>query len=412
MLSKKTNSNYKIYATMFVGSLVILNLFHWLSIMEGINNNPNHLLYFISPVFLLIALFYFWHYHQKIIGGAALRMILFIFVVWSLLLLIGSFRIDSSYFKNILRDRYFFIPFLLSLIILYSRFEVNFFKLFLSFTYRLIFFGVITQAFILFTLSSLYLDNFYELIHRIWIFDLGSALLLLTAHLYKKKGPTYIVLIYYLINLFLSAYFGRRGLMFDILLLLSAMVIIRLKSTSTGIVRRVKILLIMLVLIVVLVRSFGFLTNNLYVFKKGFTQKAWDVSRGQVMDDFFKDFNTTTDWTFGRGLNGTILRRVEWGTNQGTTIENGFLFVIFKGGLLYLLPMMFIFFRSFYLGYFKSKNDLSKALAALIMIQVIGMVSFNLPDYAPRYILVFIAVSAGFNAKIRALTNKEIITYI
>jgi len=50
---------------------------------------------------------------------------------------------------------------------------------------------------------------------------------------------------------------------------------------------RIKILLIVIVLITILIQIFDFLNENLYGFIRGLDQKAWDSTRGQVMEDFF-----------------------------------------------------------------------------------------------------------------------------
>ena len=95
-------------------------------------------------------------------------------------------------------------------------------------------------------------------------------------------------------------------------------------------------------------------------------------------------------------------------TQMGDFIENGFLFVILKGGLLYLMPMLIILIYSAFIGWFNTKNDLTKAFSALILIQILGMFSFNLPMLTARYILVWIAVPICLSKQIRKLNNQTI----
>jgi predicted membrane protein len=64
--------------------------------------------------------------------------------------------------------------------------------------------------------------------------------------------------------------------------------------------------------------------------------------------------------------------------------------------------------RASFLGFFRSNNDLAKALAVFLLIHIVMMFSFNLPDYSVHYIVVWIAVSACFTPKIRNYNNEEI----
>jgi hypothetical protein len=132
-------------------------------------------------------------------------------------------------------------------------------------------------------------------------------------------------------------------------------------------------------------------------------------SREVVFRDFFSDFKSTKDWIFGRGIDGKILRtiNIEQGI-RGDTIENGFLTIILKGGLLYAIPFTFILLRASYLGFFRSKNDLSKALASICLIHIIMMFYSSIPEYSTRYIFIWISVSACFTPQIREYSNEEI----
>jgi hypothetical protein len=150
--------------------------------------------------------------------------------------------------------------------------------------------------------------------------------------------------------------------------------------------------------------------SGLKVFTRGMSTEGFQDSRGTVVSDFFSDFGGMQDYLFGRGINGTIKRTIRGG-ELGTTIENGYLNVLLRGGLLYLAPMLLIFAYSACLGYFKSNNDLSKALALIVALQFISMMAFGLPSYTTEYILLWIAVSAGFNKQLRVLNNRDLYLY-
>ena len=114
-----------------------------------------------------------------------------------------------------------------------------------------------------------------------------------------------------------------------------------------------------------------------------------------MFEDFNNDFTSNNDWIFGRGLEGRVYRSIH-SEGSSETIENGFLTILLRGGLLYLVPFILILLRASYLGLFCSRNDLAKALGCIILIHFLGMFAFNLPDYSGQYILVWISVSACY----------------
>jgi hypothetical protein len=44
----------------------------------------------------------------------------------------------------------------------------------------------------------------------------------------------------------------------------------------------------------------------------------------------------------------------------------------------------------------------------VVGIYILGMLSFNLPDFSPRYFLVWIAVNFNFSPKFRQMNNNKI----
>ncbi len=120
------------------------------------------------------------------------------------------------------------------------------------------------------------------------------------------------------------------------------------------------------------------------------------------------DFNTATDWVFGRGLTGTVSRDAS--TDRIVDfVESGYLVLLFKGGLLYLIPFILLVLRASYLGLYRSNNDLAKALAILNLIYLISMYAWNWPILELKYIFLWVSLSACFNSDLRTATNKDLI---
>jgi hypothetical protein len=151
----------------------------------------------------------------------------------------------------------------------------------------------------------------------------------------------------------------------------------------------------------------GYLLQSTYAFERGFSKAGFEQSRSAVFDDFFEDFKSPSDWIFGRGIEGRVFRSIK---SEGSLdiIEQGYLTIILRGGLLYLIPFVLIFINGIYLGLFKSNNDLTKGLAIIALLHLALMFYFNLPDYSTYYIFTWIAVVSCFNAKIRNYSDVEI----
>jgi hypothetical protein len=115
-------------------------------------------------------------------------------------------------------------------------------------------------------------------------------------------------------------------------------------------------------------------------------------TRTGVENLFFKSFDgKTLDWIIGRGIGGTYYCPIN-DSNYRTTIETGYLYIILKGGLVSLALFLYLLLYSAYLGFFRSRNMLTKAMASYLVIHVILLVPFGLPAFSIEYIFVWICV--------------------
>jgi hypothetical protein len=207
--------------------------------------------------------------------------------------------------------------------------------------------------------------------------------------------------------IYLYAQFGRRGMMIEYILLFIAMIVLRLRTVFLTIRDRIWMYFAGM-LMAMMVFSLGSLITNTYIFERGgFSKSAVEESRGSVFNDFFFDFNTSSDWLLGRGLEGRVLRSINLEEGTSDVIENGFLTVILKGGLLYLLSSIFIFLKASYLGLFRSNNDVAKALAILILIYVVMMAYFNIPTYSTKYFFTWMSAAVLLSSEYRQYSNLQ-----
>ena len=397
-------------AKLLIVSFVLLNLLNWITTVELQYSIPLILKYLLSAGVLGLMIWFWLKHRNKPNPGSNYSLIINLFVIWSSILVIFAivnFN-DLFYLQRVFAQRFFFIPYILPLIILFTKFDIKFFKVYLHFAALLIIPALLLQLFII--ISGMDTSSWFEQTTRIFIFDIGSSLVLLTAHLYSKKYVSYFIIVYFILFIFLWSFFGRRGMIIEYTLIFLMMLIMRLKSPLLKRSDRMKIYFLGIVLLLLLI-GFGYLFSHTYAFQRGFSISAFEESRGQVLIDFFNDFNSIQDWLIGRGLLGTVSRSI-LGYEEAGFIENGFLNILLKGGLIYALPFILIMLRASYIGFFRTNNELTKALALIILVHIIMMAYFNLPDYSPKYILTWIAVSACYNTELRNATTAEILEAI
>ncbi len=222
----------------------------------------------------------------------------------------------------------------------------------------------------------------------------GAIILMITWPYHKSRRRLVIisVLIIVIVGMMLEA--RRNRVVFFGGGLLLAFVVIIISNSSYGIVKKFYLILLMLVFGVGLYytqSSFSFFFERL---------STGMSSREGIIDLFVYDFNThPSDWFFGRGLYGQFDGGVlntddELGLRDG--IENGYLYLILKGGGIWLGLLTIIAIQAIYRGLFKSKNLLCKGCAMIILLYYLDMIGFGIPQTTLKYIMVFIAI-AGCN---------------
>ncbi|GAO31959.1 hypothetical protein [Geofilum rubicundum] len=391
---------------LFVFVLLSLNFLQWFSIVESEYGLPQMIKYLFSVFALGAMIYYRWTNPSRPFETKTYDPVIVFFVVWSVYLLVeASFGFnDVFYIQRVLGQRYFYLPYLLPLILLYTRFDLAFFAYFLKTASVLIGVSIVIQFYVMgFSMGG----GMYEPLHRIGLFDIGSGLVLLTVHFLSKKVSAYMIVFYFLISIFLFAHFGRRGLFLESVLLLIAMISIRLKSSLLVVRERMTLYFYIFLFGLFVFVLFEPVISSTFIFQRGFDESAIQASRGRVFDDFFDDFVGTGDWVFGRGLDGHVLRTIALDETE-QLIENGFLTILLKGGLLYLVPMLLIMLKAAYLGFYKSNNDLAKGLAALVLLHIMSMMLFGLPDYSAHYVMVWVAVSGCLSAMVRQPDNHQV----
>ncbi len=139
-------------------------------------------------------------------------------------------------------------------------------------------------------------------------------------------------------------------------------------------------------------------------------------SRDFIIDEFVDDFNSSPlDWYTGRGIFGTfrtsiLMTNDAAGTRDG--IENGYLTHILRGGYIYLVLIILVSINAVIKGFFESKNTLTKACSSIIIIYLIDMVGFGIPENHIKYLIVWVSIAICNNKRIRQMDDQSLANLI
>lgn len=139
-------------------------------------------------------------------------------------------------------------------------------------------------------------------------------------------------------------------------------------------------------------------------------------SREGVIEDFFIDIVPfSNDFYFGRGMFGEFFSNTlgidkygELGTGMREGIENGYLQLILNFGFIFVIAFVLLSLIGFYKGYFKSNNLLAKACSVVLIINLIDLIGFGVPELTFKYFLVWFSIPYCFSTNFRNLSDFQI----
>lgn len=203
---------------------------------------------------------------------------------------------------------------------------------------------------------------------------------------------------------------ARRGSLFMNLLFLIFTFYLYVFTSKKG-SKLIKLLFVLSIVIVGIVTFFMYADSTFSLF---FTRLGEDT-RGSVEMAFYDSFKgETLDWIFGRGINGNyycILFDDSFVNYRGI-IETGYLYIILKGGFVSLFFYLFFLLNSAYLGFFKTNNTLTKAMALYLVAHIIYLLPFGLPTFNLEYLIVWICVIYCQSKPWRMKSDTDIKLYL
>ncbi|MFN3873605.1 MAG: hypothetical protein ACK4R9_11465 [Ignavibacterium sp.] len=388
------------YASIVITNLwgLIILLLNFIDYKSKLLSLIGYTIYFIATYLLIKAL---WNNHSRI------NLFTRLFLVWLSYMILSSIPILFNNYRNYLYLKQFIsggfflylIPFLMV-----ARLNINFYKLLLNFSYRLIFIYLVTNIFLFFY----FIQDIKNGGESLTFLMAGAAPLVMTLPYHSKKHRT-IIIISLLLLLFQMMIIGRRNVVvyFGSVLFLSIFVSVFSKQSlhinkkSYYIKLAISILFTFILVFSIFSKSFEFFFDRV---------QSGMSSRKDIIELFILDFNTKpADWILGRGIFGQFeggILATDEDTGLRDLIENGYLFLILKGGGIYLVLLFIISVNAMYKGFFKSRNTFVKGFAAIILIYYIDMIGYGIPFISLKYILVFIAIAACNTPWLREQTDE------
>ena len=139
-------------------------------------------------------------------------------------------------------------------------------------------------------------------------------------------------------------------------------------------------------------------------------ERFYSDTRSEVNEGFIAAMDTNS-WIYGRGATGTYYdaNATFWDqTGTRTEIETGFLNMILKGGVIYLLIYVLALGYTAYKGIYKSNNVFVRSFGIIIAISLIELIPYGIPTWNLKYFSIWLGVAICLNPQLRAMTNQEI----
>ena len=130
--------------------------------------------------------------------------------------------------------------------------------------------------------------------------------------------------------------------------------------------------------------------------------------------DMINDFNNRPwDWLLGRGVNGAY--QTGFLSTEGYRIwmEYGYLYLILKGGIVYLVLFVYCQLHATYLGFFKSNNIFSKCLATMCLMLLLNLISAGAePQFSTFFLMSWVCFGLLERRQVRTMSDETIYGYI
>lgn len=393
------------YLNFFWAGFIIYTLSFILS-LSPYSTNLFHVIQLLSLVLVIVPAVPLIQFN---IENKYLQIFFYLYLFWSLLVIVRGFKINPTFIKdNLYNARYGILPYLAPLIMLFPK-NLTFYKKVFYVILILCAFNILFDALFIRDLLSASRENETG---KSLIEFLGTTLsitagFLLLTYTYHSNKINLLALGIIIITLLLAIIRARRGLTLIFSSISICFYILYLFSSKK------KLLIIYLSALTI---SIGVLyVSNIYKIGKksifSFISDRGDEDSRTGVELYFYNDMKKADWILGKGLDGQYYcPDIDEGDTTGyrTVIETDYLQIILNGGLISLGLILLILVPAIILGLFYSKNILSKGAALWILIWIASLYPARVTTFTMHYLLVWISVGICYSKSIRNLPEKNI----
>ena len=216
---------------------------------------------------------------------------------------------------------------------------------------------------------------------------------------YLKKKETALFLTACILQLFIMLYMARRGQ--SVLQLLNFFLfwyIYQGRDSRSFLVRAIRVLAIVTIAYLLWSNYDGTLFSIM-------KERQEVDSRGGMAEGFISTMSTK-DWIIGRGWFGQYYE--SWLGEMRAGLEIGFLNLILKGGLLYLIPYIMTLSICAYKGLIRSNNYLCRAFGAIAFVRIVSLIPFGVAYFTIQEMVVWTGVMICNSPYYLNMTDQEV----
>jgi len=326
-----------------------------------------------------------------------------IFILYSFVTVARGFTFSYQDLKSYLQSPYVFWPFVIPLFCYFKP----------SITLLACLFRRLYNLAILFLISCLFFTELIisrgpaQIIIPTLVF--GSGLLLLNSS-YLLGRKVNIVFVAILIGTLAFIYLARRNAVVTLSgFVIGAYVFHRYNKANVKLFRFFPLIIALLLFFTISVQSFSErLTGRL-------SERIYEDSRTDLYDLFY--LGMMDDIFFGKGMGGKYYAPTGGSEVEGVyfeqvdyrdVIETGYLQLILNGGVLYLILYLLVLVPAIVRALTKSNNYLVKSCGISLILWLIDMFIFGLPQLNIQYILIWICVGICYDPTLREKDNTYV----
>jgi hypothetical protein len=340
-----------------------------------------------------------------------LKKIYVIFLLWTIITIVRGVSLNYEFLKKTLLDPYGGVFLYLAPLILLFPLKLQ--NIQHSFRVILLFGLVSLGCFIiyykrLFDIGTEDAKNLIEYLAKTLSIPCGFILL---TYIYHEKKHVIFSFVIVMLVLFFAIIQARRGLVFTGVSILFFFFIMLVYNNKKNINTFILVICSIPFLIFSLGSYMG-IENKLFDYLK---DRKGEDTRSELELYYYADM-TRIDWAVGRGMSGLIAapfsdaldNERDLTPGYRTGIETDYLNIILKGGMIGLGLIMMISLPAIILGFFHSKNTLSKAAALWITLWVLDLYPTTVTTFTLNYLLDWMSIGICYSKEIRLISEKEL----